>query len=228
VEKGVPEGTEIIYKGRNTVYRMPVNGVTLIIKAFKLPNVINAYIYTTLRKSKAERSYINAKRLQQYGFLTPAVVAYAEVRDGMKLRESYYISEEFKGSEIREWEKLPDSESLLHALAGEMVKMHEAGVWHKDFSPGNVLYSGDKDKGYRFYYVDLNRMQFGVKSKKKLMSMFKSINLNREETLRLAREYAKVSGRPIAEVEAEANMAMDAYHKRRQDKQRLKKLLRRN
>ena len=56
--------------------------------SFNLPGCINSYVYTTLRKSKAERSYLNSKKLQQLGFRTPAIIAYAEVRRGHKWNET--------------------------------------------------------------------------------------------------------------------------------------------
>ena len=79
----------------------------------------------------------------------------------------------------------------------QIVKLHQAGVWHKDFSPGNILYTGNAVDGYHFSYIDLNRMSFGISDRKKLMSMFRSINLNRAETERLGRYYALASGQDV-------------------------------
>ena len=203
-KNGVPEDTEIIYQGRNTVYRMLTDNRPIIIKSFKLPGCINSYVYTTLRKSKAERSYLNSKKLQQLGFRPPAIIAYAEVRRGHKLLNSYYISEEIAGGNMRDWENNTDADQLLHGLAQEMFKLYRAQVWHKDFSPGNVIYTGSAESGYRYYYIDVNRMKFNVSSRKKLMSMFRSMHDSFEETARLARYYAQVSGEPEDRIVAEA------------------------
>lgn len=93
IRQGIPADATVIYKARNTVYRLNVGGTDLVIKAFRVPNIINSLVYTHLRKSKAMRSYMNAKRLQELGFHTPTPIAYGEVREDGRLRQSYYISE---------------------------------------------------------------------------------------------------------------------------------------
>ncbi len=223
VKNGVPEGTEIIYKGRNTVYRMTTDNRPIIIKSFKLPGFINSYVYTNLRKSKAERSYLNSKKLQQLGFRTPAIIAYAEVKRGRKLLQSYYISEEIVGENMRDWENKTNTDHVLHGLAQEMFKLYQARIWHKDFSPGNVLYIGSPESGYKYYYIDVNRMAFNVNSRKKLMSMFRSMHDSFDETARLARHYAQVSGEPENKIVAEALK----YHKRYMDSRIMRHRLKR-
>lgn len=219
---GVPSSAEVIYSGRNTLYRMKFGNITAIIKAFRLPGFINSRIYTTFRKSKAYRSYHNSKEMIRLGFHVPEPIAYIEVKRGMKLCESYYICEEVTGRELRHWEEYPESESMLPELAKEIVKLHRAGIYHKDFSPGNILYTGSPSTGYLFFFVDLNRMEFGVKSRRKLMSMFKSINLNVPEMVKLARLYAKASGEDEEKVVAEAVAANKKYMARREFKRKLK------
>lgn len=41
-----------------------------------------------------------------------------------------------------------------------MAELHEAEVYHADFSPGNVLYDRTEE-GVRFSLIDINRMYFG-------------------------------------------------------------------
>ncbi|MCM1092872.1 MAG: lipopolysaccharide kinase InaA family protein [Lachnospiraceae bacterium] len=222
-KNGIPSSAEKIYEGRNALYRLTLGNTVAIIKAFKLPGFINSRIYTTLRKSKAYRSYHNSKKMISLGFHVPEPIAYIEVTRGMRLMESYYICEEIKGRELRHWEDYPESVPMLPALAAEILKLHRAGVYHKDFSPGNILYTGNESTGYKFYFVDLNRMEFGVKSRKKLMSMFKSINLNTPEMLKLARLYAKAAGEDEETVAAEALAANKKYMAKRNFKKKLKK-----
>lgn len=219
---GVPPEAEVIYEGRNTLYRMNFGKVTAIIKSFRLPGFINSRIYTNFRKSKAMRSYQNSKAMIKLGFHVPEPIAYIEVKRGMRLRESYYICEEIKGCELRHWEEYPESEPMLPELAKEIVKLHRAGVYHKDFSPGNILYTGTEAAGYSFFFVDLNRMEFGVKSRRKLMSMFKSINLNVDAMVKLARLYAKAAGEDEERVVAEAIAANKKYMAQREFKKKFK------
>ena len=47
---------------------------------------------------------------------------------------------------------------------------------------------------YRFVYVDVNRTDFGVRSRRRLMSMFQRINIVEAETERLAAALARAMG----------------------------------
>ena len=51
-------------------------------------------------------------------------------------------------------------EPMAMALAAYCAHMHDQGVLHLDFSPGNVLWEKNGDT-YRFSIVDNNRMRFG-------------------------------------------------------------------
>lgn len=224
IHRGVPDDAEIVYKSRNVVYRYSINGTPLIIKAFRAPNFFNSLVYTHLRKSKALRSYQNAKHLQELGIPTPTPIAYGEVRVDGRLRRSYYISENIEGTDLRNWEKKPDCDQLLEAFAADIVRLHRAGILHKDFSPGNILYKRRPDGTYKFHYIDLNRMVFGVHSRKRLMTMFRSINLDPEQTRRLATLYAKAAGENPETVCAEAAEAQAKYFALQARKRRWKKL----
>lgn len=187
---GVPPEAECIYKGRNRIYRLVYEGIEVNIKAFRVPGNIKSYIYGAMT-SKARRSYDNSIRLLELGFNVPDPIAYVELHDGPALKESYYVCRQLHAKDVRLWENMPDNEPLVRAVALELAQLHKAGVWHKDFSPGNVLYTGDAASGYKMYLIDVNRMQFGVTSKRSLMDNFRAINIVPEETERLARYYAE-------------------------------------
>ncbi len=191
--KGVPPEAECIYRGRNRIYRLVYEGVEVNIKAFRVPGNIKSYIYGAMT-SKARRSYDNSVRLQELGFNVPDPIAYVEIHDGPALKESYYVCRQLHAKDVRLWENMPDNEPLVRAVALELSRLHKAGVWHKDFSPGNVLYTGNAASGYKMYLIDVNRMQFGVTSKRSLMDNFRAINIVPEETERLARYYAEYMG----------------------------------
>lgn len=212
VANGIPADADPVYRNRrNRIYKIDFKNRSYNIKAFKIPGLINSIVYTTFRRSKARRSYENARRLSELGLDTPKPYAYIEVRNGLRLHESYYICEHIIADDMREWEHKPDSGHLVMALAKEMARLHKAGVLHKDFSPGNILYTGNSEKGYRFYYVDLNRMRFGVKSKKAFMGNFRSINLDEKETARLGRHYGEASGLDPEKTAGEAVRQLRRY-----------------
>ncbi len=203
---------ELIYKnGRNRTYRVMVDGKRAVLKCFKVPNAINSLVYVNLRKSKARRSYEYAKRLDEMGIGTPMPLAYAECRDGLRLRRSYYLCDYIDGQEVRCWERLPDASPMLKALARDMVRLHRKGVFHKDFSPGNILYTVTPDGNFRFYYIDLNRVKFGVHDSNVLMQNFRCINTDLYETRRLARYYAEAAGLDPGATEEQAETQLNKY-----------------
>ncbi len=224
--EGVPADRQMVYDGpRNKVYSLRRDGIDLNIKAFRVPNLINAYVYGKLRRSKAERSFAHALKLQSLGIGTPEPVAYIECYDGSRLRESYYICLQVQAATIRDWELIPDSDALLEALAADMARLHAAGVLHKDFSPGNVLFTRSADGEYRFYYVDLNRMELGVHDRERLMRNFRCIHLDLKQTLRLARSYARATGQDEVKIVYEATRQVMQYRREKARHALLKTLI---
>lgn len=226
---GVPADAVEIYRARNRVYTLQREGITLNIKAFKVASFPNNYIYTTLRRSKARRSMENARQLMAEGFHTPDPVAWIEVRDGARLKQSYYISIQLdNAADMRCWQDNPAAMAALPAMAHLLAHLHHKGVWHKDFSPGNILWTLTPDHGYRFYLIDLNRMRFGVHNRKRQMSNFAAINIESEaETAHLARLYAEAYGDESDPylIERAALQARRHYLRRKQRLHFLKRLL---
>lgn len=188
---GLPPDATTVYEGRNRIVRSSFQGTDISIKAFRRPNIINRYIYTTFRHSKAERSYRNALQLLSLGFNTPQPIGYGEEHDVLALRRSYYLCRHIEAHDMRYVENQPDAVPLMQALAGEMVRLHHAGVWIMDFSPGNVLYTGDALTGYTFYHVDLNRITFNETGHRRLMSMFATMLCTPDSIATLAGYYAE-------------------------------------
>lgn len=239
---GMPAGAEIIYDERNRLFRIRHNGQPYIVKAFRRPNPVNSVAYVTVRRSKAARSFANALRLTALGIDTPRAAAYMEVRHGLRLAESYYVCRDVASPQIRHWERRPDMDVMLDAFADDIVRLHLKGVWHKDFSPGNILVEGTAPP-YRFHYIDLNRMRFGVRDRRRLMSMFGRMHDLREMVADLGRRYglalerARCAGAlPPSAPEfmhtmapdaaaAEAAAAWDEFWGRMARKRRMKKIL---
>lgn len=217
---------KVIYRARNAVFSNTDTDTPLCIKSFKVPPLYNRVAYSFMRKSKARRSYENALRLLDTGILTPEPVAYVEVYSSGLLERSYYISLMLDARNVREWQMRPDGDRIADGVAQLLHRLHSAGVWHRDFSPGNVLVDAD----YRYYLIDINRMRFGVTSKAKLISNFKSINMNVEATEHLARLYARYAG--IADVDGFLKKVMREFdsfwtHCHRKNARRERRRLRR-
>src|SRR5690606_5191044 len=85
---------EYVTKGeRNIIKTVQLEGRSLNIKKFKIPNAFQSLVYQYLRKSKARRSFEYASKLIGYGIKTPFPVAYLERLSG-GLKESFYVSEQ--------------------------------------------------------------------------------------------------------------------------------------
>lgn len=215
LEHGIPADATDIYEGRNRVVRLCREGREINVKEFKIPNILNRVAYTTVRHSKAARAYEYALRLRNLGFNTPEPLAYAELRTGPLLGLSYFVSQQLDGfRDMREIDEADDTAMLADSLGALMARMHDSGIWMKDFSPGNVLRRRTGRKGlYEFFLVDINRMEFGVTSHSRLMDNFGRITGDPAFLRILVRAYARHSGRPLGEVEAEALAARSRYHK---------------
>jgi hypothetical protein len=78
---------------RNVIKLFDLNGQTINIKSFKVPNIVNKVAYKYFRKSKAKRSFEYATILLENGIGTPQPLAYYENYNSIGLRDSYYVSE---------------------------------------------------------------------------------------------------------------------------------------
>lgn len=179
---GVPAGAEKIYAGgRNSIYRLDIEGIGPVsIKEFKVPHFPNNYVYCGLRASKARRSFEHAGRLIGMGFLTPRPYGWVEVRGGMavpRLERSYYVCEHSPWNPVRDWEEHPATARRIAECIGRgMARLHSKGVLHRDFSRGNVLcVTGPDGDPEGIALLDLNRMDFDVKSQPRLLKMFEGL-----------------------------------------------------
>ncbi|MDY3858487.1 MAG: lipopolysaccharide kinase InaA family protein [Muribaculaceae bacterium] len=195
----LPEDARPVYTGRNKLYVCRLaDGLEVNIKQFRRCSLLKGLIYGRLRRNKALRSLLNARRLRSLGFDSPEplMACWTRSAGGWCLRSAYYVCAQLDDvRETRCWEEWPDRGPFTDALGREMARLFRAGVLFRDFSPGNVLLRNDTAPGdYRFVYVDVNRTDFGVRSRRRLMSMFQRINIVEAETERLAAALARAMG----------------------------------
>lgn len=121
-----------------------------------------------LTTPKAMRSFATARALLERGVDTPEPLA-AEVVGG----ESWYVARRLEEApQIRAWflrrddprrprPPLPFSfEEVVEALGALGRQMHDAGVFFRDFTDGNVLVTNEAGM-LRLWLVDLNRARVG-------------------------------------------------------------------
>ncbi len=212
---------------RNVIKVIDALDQKLVVKSFKIPNFINRFVYRFFRDSKAKRSYQNAKRLIELGINTPKPIGYIEFFTPF-LEKSFYVCQYFEYDfEIRDVlrdDDFKDRDKILRGFVKFSYKLHQNGVYHIDYSPGNVLIKRVGDD-YIYSLVDLNRMdfiEFDDDLRFKNLSRFSATN---SDTTFIAKEYAKLSN-------IDENFAIERqffYHNQHQkylqNKKRLKSIL---
>jgi len=187
----------MIGKGnRNVVKVFDLNGINVNVKAFKVPHLLNKIVYRFFRESKAKRSFDFAEKLLSMGVLTPQPVACFEEKSAFLFLRSFYISEQLDYDlTYRELILNPDykeHEAILRAFTKFTFDLHEKGIFFKDHSPGNTLINIVED-GFRFYLVDLNRMEFKPLDFDARMRNFERLTPKKEMVAIMANEYAKIA-----------------------------------
>ena len=160
---------KVIYDARNQIRLLfAPNGEKVCVKRFHQPHFLNRYIYRYLRDSKAKRSFDNGLYLLAHGIGTPEPIGYIEEYSWGGLNYSYLITRLSQLTRLNRDFTLaytPDLEDSIRPLARYTANMHNEGILHLDFSPGNILWD-IVDNEYRFEVVDVNRMVFGHVSMK--------------------------------------------------------------
>lgn len=186
----------VIYEGRNILRKYNVNNFCIVVKSFKPPHVINRFVYSGLRKSKAYRSYNHALLLKEIGVNTPDPIAYIE-QYKMGLVHSYYISLQSPFTRnMREFWFIPeigDRHFILEKFGLFTAKMHELGVLHRDYSAGNILF-GMIDGDVSFELVDINRMSFSPVSEEEGYKNLAPLWLTDAAYIEIAKAYANGRG----------------------------------
>ena len=216
-----------IHKARNELKIIDIQGVKTVVKSFKVPHLLNRIVYSYFRRSKAYKSYHNALRLQELRISTPQPIALIECFESGLLADSYFISEYFEYDfTIRTplLEMLSDREAIFTAFAAYTYELHQKGVWHLDYSPGNILIKRTED-GYQFSIVDINRMEFREISPIQGCENFNKLWASDEELEIMGCEYARLSGLDETLTINEMKRHNDANKRVKNFKKRLKRVM---
>ena len=193
------EGKILVNGQRNIIKLFEFEEITLSIKSFKKPNLINKIVYRYFRKSKARRSFEFASKLMEMQIGTPQPVAFFENYDFIGLKDSYYVCEHlenvFEFREIVQNEAFENRDFIIRKFAQFTFEMHEKGIEFLDHSPGNTLIRKNNDVSYSFFLVDLNRMQFHeTMNFQTRMKNLSKITHKKDMIAVMSNEYAKLSG----------------------------------
>jgi len=186
---------EVIHKARNVLKVIPLHNIETVVKAFRIPNAINQFAYAYIRKSKAYKSYFNALKLQELGVNTPTPIGFIEFYANGFFKESYFLSKKFDYeltmADIRD-NPPKDKEEILKAFSAFTFDIHQKGVWHIDYSGGNILINR-VNHSYEFSLVDINRMEFKDINTYEGLENFNKFWFNKEDLTFIAKEYASLA-----------------------------------
>ena len=147
IKKYFQKNNNTIHKARNELKIIPYNGIDTVVKSFKVPNFFRRVFYTYFRDSKAKKSYEYSLKIGQF---TPNPIGYIEFYDNNLISQSYFVSEKFDYDfTIREPllnDDFVSKELILRTFAKFTFDLHEKGILHKDYSPGNILIKQNKDQ----------------------------------------------------------------------------------
>lgn len=195
---------ELIGNGyRNIIKIVTIDGQPYNIKEFKVPNLVNKIVYRFFRKSKAERSFLYAQRLLKLDILTPSPEAFVEYKTLLIFGSSYYVSKQldydFTIRKLIDEPQCDDYDNILRQFTQFTFKLHDNEIHFLDHSPGNTLIKKEGNT-YKFYLVDLNRMEFKTLSFNERMNNFARLSPKDYMLDIISDEYAKLINKPHAEV----------------------------
>jgi serine/threonine protein kinase len=181
-----------IHKARNEIKVINYENRDFVVKSFKIPHIINKFVYTFFKSSKAKKSYDYALKIENF---TPKPIGYIEFYENFLINDSYFISEKFDYDfTIREPLldiNFPNKNEIFKAFAQFTFDLHENGIYHLDYSPGNILIKKENDN-FIFKIVDINRMKFLNMDLEKRAKNFSKLWAKDEDLEFIAKEYAKI------------------------------------
>ena len=222
-------GEDFGNQDRNSLKLFQLDGQTINIKSFRVPNVINRIAYNFFRKSKAQRSYEYAVRLQELQIGTPQPIAYFETKGALFFGKSFYVSEQLNCNytyreltfdfTIKNWE------DILRAFTRFTYQLHQKSINFLDHSPGNTLIK-IHNGNYEFFLVDLNRMEFGSMDFSTRIKNFARLTIHENMVRIMSNEYANVSGEDeqliFETMWYETQKFQERFHRKRRLKRKLK------
>lgn len=242
----IPEGgypvEHVFCNKRNVVEASVIGGIPAVIKRFRTPGTVNAFVYGRLRPSKADRSFDNALRLHSLGIDTPEPMAVITRPDGARFARSWYVCRRVDVPSMKTHlpnEKLPQlmellqGDEILAAFLDTAAGFFGTGVYPIDFNRGNFLLLRGADGRWHFPMVDLNRMRFGRVSPRmvaRALYLFTdgvSPGALREMTLRVCRRMGLPDAVTLRGLRS-FRRALPWRTMRRKIKKNLKKILHRN
>jgi len=153
-------GTVLRRSRHGAVTKIDLDGQWLCVKQYAAEGA-RQRLKDWLRRPRADRAWCAAQRLQELGISAPEALALVErgrtryvvmrfVHDGVPLDR--LLGERFAGDPSRR--SLVEKRRLLRALGRWLRQIHDAGIYHGDWSAKNILVA-EREGSWEFLLVDL-------------------------------------------------------------------------
>ena len=156
------EGKEI-FRDRNVIRTLQVNGLTLCVKKYAQPSLRGRLAQRFYQSTKGKKAYFKPLALRERGFESPEPIAYVKYNKGLTHSTTYFVClhSNYRYC-MNDAIKLNEEEraELINSFARFTARLHNGGFMHRDFSSANILY--DKIEGrYHFELIDTNSITIG-------------------------------------------------------------------
>jgi Lipopolysaccharide kinase (Kdo/WaaP) family len=215
--------SEVLYHDRNIIKADEVTGLKLVIKSYGRIYLTNKIRYSFFYPSKAERAYSYGLKLLEKGFYTPQPIAFIECYQDSLLTNSYFISEFTDFMPLASVIKSED-DLLIKELTQFTHRLHSEGIYHMDFSAGNILCKKENGQ-YKFALIDNNRMRFGRFSYSLRLKNFQRLGLSDVQLVTVAREYSRLENANERQTIEKLFRIVRKHEKKHVLKKRAKKLV---
>ncbi len=196
IKKYFASSDVIMHEARNKLKIINYNNTKLVVKSFKIPNIINRIIYAYIRDGKAKKSFFNGIKLTKLNVVTPQPIGYIEFYKYGLLQKSFAISVfqpyDFLIREPLYNDKFLARITIIKCFVNFTYQLHQQNIYHKDYSAGNILVFKNNNT-YSFSVVDINRIQFKKINLYLAMKNFNKLWANSNTLTIIAKEYAKIS-----------------------------------
>ena len=221
------ENNIVLFDKRNIIKIVEFENKKYVVKSFKIPHFINKIVYKFFRASKAKRSYDNSVKLEELNINTPKPIGYIEFSSFVFFKDSYYISEffdyDFEIRAVFKDENFKDRTNILKKFIEFTYDVHNKGVYHIDYSPGNILVKKIDDE-YQFFIIDVNRMKFLEFDVDLRMKSMSKLTFNESDNDLMIRHYSEISKIDFKLLKKKYKFYLDEQQKYLDNKKRLKRL----
>jgi len=216
-----------LFQKRNTIKIVNFKDIDYVVKSFKIPHLLNQIVYNFFRDSKAKRSYENSIKLLDLDINTPKPIGFIEFSTSLLFKNSYYVSEffdyEFEIRAVFKDKEFENREQILKEFTQFTYELHQKGVYHIDYSPGNILVK-KRDDSYLFYIIDVNRMQFLEFDIDLRMKSMAKLTSNAADNALLLENYTGISKIEKNSLKEKQDLYLKKQKEYLENKKRLKKI----